>query len=76
MPSGVFFLLYKAGILWILGYPDQALTADREAFSLAQELGHPFTLVGMLVRPLSSTNTVARSAHGAGTYRSLGENRH
>ena len=30
--------------LWHLGYPDQALAANREACRLARELGHPFGL--------------------------------
>ena len=31
-------------MLWILGYPDQALQKSSEALSLAQELAHPFSL--------------------------------
>jgi predicted ATPase len=30
--------------LWLLGYPDQALTKSHEALTLAQELSHPFSL--------------------------------
>ena len=30
--------------LWLLGYPDQALTRSHEALTLAQELSHPFSL--------------------------------
>jgi predicted ATPase len=33
-----------AWILWILGYPDQAMQKSLEALTLAQELAHPFTL--------------------------------
>jgi predicted ATPase/class 3 adenylate cyclase len=35
---------YVARALWMLGYPDQALQKSYEALSLAQELGHPFSL--------------------------------
>jgi hypothetical protein len=35
---------YIALPLWTLGYPDQALHKIREALTLAQKLGHPFTL--------------------------------
>ena len=30
--------------LWHLGYPDQALEANREMLELAREIGHPFSL--------------------------------
>jgi tetratricopeptide (TPR) repeat protein len=30
---------------WLLGYPDQALAAIRDAYALAQQLGHPMTSV-------------------------------
>lgn len=32
-----------AWILWLLGYPDQALERAREALALARELAHPFS---------------------------------
>ena len=35
---------YAAWILWLLGYPDQALTRVREALALAHELSHPYQL--------------------------------
>jgi predicted ATPase len=38
-------LCYAAWILWLLGYPDRALTRSHEGLTLAQELGHPFSLV-------------------------------
>jgi class 3 adenylate cyclase/predicted ATPase len=53
-PSGVFFSraglraicrFYLAQILWLLGYPDQALKRGREALALAQEQPHPEILV-------------------------------
>ena len=31
-------------VLWLLGYPDQALKRSQEALTLAQELSHPFSL--------------------------------
>jgi predicted ATPase len=34
-----------AVVLWQLGYPDQALKSSQAAVSLAQEVGHPFSLV-------------------------------
>jgi DNA-binding winged helix-turn-helix (wHTH) protein/predicted ATPase len=34
-----------ASTLWCLGYPDQGLKRCREAIEMAEELGHPFTLV-------------------------------
>jgi len=42
--SGVLCLALAANILWILGYPDQALKRIDEALSLAQELSFPFSL--------------------------------
>jgi predicted ATPase len=41
---GVLCLIYAAQVLWLLGYPDQALTKSHEALTLAQELSHPFSL--------------------------------
>jgi predicted ATPase len=56
-PSGVFFTraglraicrFYLAQILWLLGYPAQALKRGREALALAQEQPRPTTLVATL----------------------------
>jgi predicted ATPase len=41
-------LSYAAVALWALGYPDQALRQSLEVLSLAEELGHPHTLVSGL----------------------------
>lgn len=41
---GVTCLAWTAWVLWVLGYPDQALKRSREALVLAQELDHPLTL--------------------------------
>lgn len=43
--SGVTSLSIASRILWLLGYPDQALKKSHEALTLAQELSHPFSLV-------------------------------
>jgi class 3 adenylate cyclase/predicted ATPase len=42
---GMTCLLYAAEALWLLGYPDQARARSHEAFTLAQELDHPYSLV-------------------------------
>ncbi len=36
---------FAALILWLLGYPDQALKKTYEALTLAKELSHPYSLV-------------------------------
>jgi predicted ATPase len=41
---GVLCLLHAAWVLWLLGYPDQALNRSHEALTLAQDLSHPFSL--------------------------------
>jgi predicted ATPase len=40
----VAYRTYAALVLWLLGYPDQALQKSHEALSLAQELAHPHSL--------------------------------
>lgn len=42
--SGVGLRCYLALALWHLGYPDQALSVNREAIELARTIGHPFSL--------------------------------
>jgi predicted ATPase len=37
-------LSWSSGVLWCLGYPQQALKRSREALALAQELDHPYSL--------------------------------
>ncbi len=39
---------YAAISLWLLGYPDQALTKNQEALTRARELAHPHTLLSAL----------------------------
>ena len=41
---GVASLAYASRTLWLLGYPDQALTRRREAGALAQGLSHAYSL--------------------------------
>jgi predicted ATPase len=42
--EGVACLANLGAILWLLGYPDQALQRSRQALTLAQTLSHPFSL--------------------------------
>ena len=44
LDPGVFCLCRAGQILWLLGYPDQALEREREALTLAQRLAHPYSL--------------------------------
>jgi predicted ATPase len=46
---GVHGLSRLAQILWMLGYPDQALQRSQEALTLAQELSYPFSLATALL---------------------------
>ena len=41
---GVLCQCYTARVLWFLGYPDQALSKNHEALTLAQQLSHGYTL--------------------------------
>jgi predicted ATPase len=45
---GVSCLSYAARVLWLLGYPDQALKRSHEALTLAHELSSPFNLAHAL----------------------------
>jgi len=49
---GVHSLSYATLVLWLLGYPDQARKRSLEAFGLAQELSHPYSLAFALVHVL------------------------
>ena len=42
--------VYAAQVLWLLGYPEQALQRSYEALTLARELAHPFSLAFALDR--------------------------
>ena len=46
---GVACLCYTAWVLWMLGYPEQALQRSQEAMTLAHDLSHPFSLVYALL---------------------------
>jgi predicted ATPase len=41
---GVYGLAMLAPLLYLLGYPDQALKRSRQALTLAQELSHPYSV--------------------------------
>jgi predicted ATPase len=45
---GVICRADAAQVLWLLGYPDQALKMSHNALTLARELAHPFSLVWAL----------------------------
>ncbi len=49
MPFRVSCLNIEASVLWLLGYPDQALKRSHEALILAQESSHPFSLAMALI---------------------------
>jgi predicted ATPase/class 3 adenylate cyclase len=44
MDIGMTCRILGAWVLWLLGYPDQALKRSHEAITLAQELSHPYSL--------------------------------
>jgi predicted ATPase len=46
--SGMHCLSYTAWVLWLLGYPEQALKKSHAALSLARDLSHSFSVVGAL----------------------------
>jgi predicted ATPase len=45
----IFFHIFVARILWLCGYPDQALQKSCEMLALAKELSHPYSTVEALV---------------------------
>ncbi len=45
---GVGCLSQAAQVLWLLGYPDQALARGQEALALARQLSHPFSIAHAL----------------------------
>jgi tetratricopeptide (TPR) repeat protein len=49
---GVHARSYATLTLWLLGYPDQARKRSLEAFALAQELSHPYSLAFALTHVL------------------------
>ena len=73
---GVTCLAFVAHLLWYLGYPDQALRRIQEAFTLGQELSHPYSLATVLSwaawlhlfrREASATQTQAEAAMSLAT---------
>ena len=44
VPSGVSCAIHGALTLWMLGYPDRAVTRAREGLALARSLEHPFSV--------------------------------
>jgi predicted ATPase len=46
---GVYARAVEGWVLWLLGYPEQALQRSRDALTLAREQSHPFTLAITLV---------------------------
>ena len=50
---GVISLSFLSNVLWLLGYPDQALKRSREALTLVQEIDHPYSTA-----PVWVANTV------------------
>jgi predicted ATPase len=46
---GVDCLSYVAWVLWMLGYPARALRRSHDALTLAQALGHPYSLAQVLL---------------------------
>jgi DNA-binding winged helix-turn-helix (wHTH) protein/predicted ATPase len=55
---------YRAIALWLLGYPDQALTAMHATCTLARDLAHPFSL-GRALHWLTFLHLVRREAAAA-----------
>jgi len=48
IPPELQCLTLRAHILWLLGYPGQALKRSHEALTLAQKMSHPYNLAGIL----------------------------
>jgi predicted ATPase/DNA-binding winged helix-turn-helix (wHTH) protein len=61
---GVGCHVYGALALWLLGYPDQALTTMHAALAMARELAHPFSL-GRVLNGLAFLYGLRREAHAA-----------
>jgi predicted ATPase/class 3 adenylate cyclase len=49
LDPGVFCLSFAALVLWLLGYPEQALQRSQAALTLARALSYPFNLVYALL---------------------------
>jgi predicted ATPase len=55
---------YAALALWVLGYPDQALSRSHEALTIAQERSHPFS-VAMALAYAAIIRQLRREVHPA-----------
>jgi predicted ATPase len=69
--TGVFCRSLGARMLWCLGYPDQGLTRNDEAVTLAQQIAHPYSLgfallcvaeIHQMLREVRSTQECAEVA--------------
>jgi predicted ATPase len=60
--AGVVLLSRDANVLWVLGYPDQALGRSQAAVTLAQQRGHPFSL-GYALSAAAKCHQLRREAH-------------
>src|SRR5262249_20860530 len=60
----VWCLSHAAQVLWLLGYPDQALQRNHAALTLAQELSHPPSLAAALAY-VAVIHCYRREAHAA-----------
>jgi TOMM system kinase/cyclase fusion protein len=58
----VWSLSHAAQVLWMLGYPDQALRYSQEALTLAQSLSHPPSLAAVLFY-VAFIHCLRREAH-------------
>jgi class 3 adenylate cyclase/predicted ATPase len=61
---GVASLFFTAYLLWVLGYPDQALRSIAHSRSLAQEVAYPYSQALALMHS-SIINYLRREAHAA-----------
>ena len=57
---GVCGLRHASQMLWLLGYPDQALQRSKDALALAQKLSQPSTCLLPFTPPPGCINTVER----------------
>jgi predicted ATPase len=64
---GASSLSYLGWTMWYLGYPERAIESSRNALSLAETLGHPFTLAQVLMY-LAMTHVFCRDWPAARSY--------
>jgi predicted ATPase len=62
---GVVGRSWAAGVLWFLGYPDQALHRGYEALTLARAQAHPFSLALALTLGVATIHQLRREARTA-----------